>query len=65
MYLDTKQAADHLGVSRQFLEKARHFGNGPVHYALTPRCIRYTREDLDAYAEAGRRTCTRGEPEAA
>lgn len=61
MYLDTKQAAKHLNVSPQFLEKARHFGDGPAYHALTSRCIRYTRDDLDAYAEARRRTCTRDE----
>ena len=65
MYLDTRQAASHLNVSPQFLEKARHFGDGPQYHALTPRCIRYRRDDLDAWAAKNRRTCTRDEPEAA
>jgi len=47
-FLDTKEAAAYLSVSRQFLEIARHKGEGPPFTRLT-RQIRYQREDLDAW----------------
>jgi hypothetical protein len=40
--LTTAEAADWLGVSTQFLEIARHRGDGPRYMRLGPRCIRYT-----------------------
>ena len=52
-YFDTKEAAAHLGVSRQFLEKLRHTGGGPEYIHVTKRCIRYERAVLDAWM-AGR-----------
>jgi hypothetical protein len=63
-YLDTRQAAAHLNVSTQFLEKARHFGEGPIYHAFTARCIRYLVDDLDAWAADRRRNSTK-ESEAA
>ena len=48
-YLNTKQAADYLGLSRQFLEKGRNFGTGPPFVVVTAKCIRYRRADLDQW----------------
>jgi predicted DNA-binding transcriptional regulator AlpA len=39
--LNTKQVAALLSVSEQFVEIARHKGEGPEWTALGPRCIRY------------------------
>jgi predicted DNA-binding transcriptional regulator AlpA len=39
--LNTKQLAALLSVSEQFVELARHKGEGPEWTALGPRCIRY------------------------
>ncbi len=55
-YLNTTEAAAHLGVSRQFLEKLRHTGGGAEYIRVTKRCIRYERAALDAWMAA--RTAT-------
>lgn len=46
IYLDTPEAAEYLGVSPQFLEGARHRGDGPPYSRLVRR-VKYTRDDLD------------------
>lgn len=55
-YFTTKQAADYLGMSTQFLEIARHKGNGPPYIKLR-RAVRYKRSELDewmlSHQEAG------------
>ncbi len=53
-YLTTIQAAAYLGLSRQYLEIARHKGEGMPFVKLS-RCVRYKRSDLDAYMAARRR----------
>jgi len=40
--IKTAQAADWLGVSTQFLEIARHRGDGPRYIRVGARTIRYT-----------------------
>ena len=57
-YWNTQQAAIYLGLSIQFLEKARLEGNGPRYYKL-PRAVRYTKADLDKWMEARSRHHTR------
>jgi predicted DNA-binding transcriptional regulator AlpA len=47
-YLNTKQAAAHLGLSTQYLEIARHKGGGPQYIKLA-KAVRYRAEDLDAW----------------
>jgi excisionase family DNA binding protein len=47
-YFTTKDAAQYLGVSHQYLELARHRGEGPPYYKLS-RAIRYKRSDLDEW----------------
>ena len=47
-FLTTAEAADYLRLSRQFLEIARHRGNGPPYIKLS-RAVRYHRPSLDAW----------------
>ncbi len=47
-YLRTPQAAAYLGMSRQYLEIARHTGGGPPYIKLS-RAVRYKRTDLDEW----------------
>jgi predicted DNA-binding transcriptional regulator AlpA len=47
-YMDTKQAAAYLGLSKQFLEIARHRGDGPKYYKLS-QAVRYSKADLDEF----------------
>ena len=47
-YLNTKQAATHLGLSTQYMEIARHKGDGPQYIKLA-KAVRYRVEDLDAW----------------
>lgn len=55
--LDTVAAAAHLHLSRQYLEKMRLVGGGPVFLKLG-RAVRYRRIDLDAWLDAQVRTST-------
>lgn len=48
-YLDPRAAAAHCGLSRRWMELARHIGNGPPFVRVTPRMIRYRRSDLDQW----------------
>jgi predicted DNA-binding transcriptional regulator AlpA len=48
-----QQAADHLGVSKSFLDKARIYGGGP-RFMRFGRAIVYSTEALDEWA----RSCT-------
>ena len=47
-YLKTKQAARYLGLSTQFLEIARHKGDGPPYLKMS-KAVRYKRSDLNAW----------------
>ncbi len=54
-FLNTLQAAAYLNVSHQFLEIARHRGEGPTYIRLGGRAIRYGKKnDLDVYMDARR-----------
>ncbi len=51
-FLDTSSAATYLGMSRQWLEIARHKGEGPPYTKLSDAkggAVRYRRSDLDAF----------------
>ncbi len=56
-YLTPRQAADWLGLSVRTLDRYRASGEGPVFHRFGGR-IRYLREDLQAWADARRRTST-------
>lgn len=56
-FLKTPDAAVHLGLSARTLEKHRCFGTGPVFRKLGGRIV-YAIDDLDAWAELGRRRST-------
>lgn len=56
-FLRTKDAAEYLGVSERTLEAWRTNGGGPV-FRKIGGCCRYVLEDLDEFADKGRRTST-------
>ena len=56
-YLNTRQAADHLGLSTRTLDRFRVSGDGPVFLKFGGR-VRYLIEDLDAWARTRRRKST-------
>lgn len=62
--LSTKQAADYLGVSPRTLEMWRHRGTGPAYFKVGRFRVVYSREELDAFLRAGRRTSTSDVPAA-
>jgi len=56
--LTTAQAAALLGLSPRTLEGLRLRGGGPRYVRLSARAVRYRREDLAAWIDAGVRTNT-------
>ena len=56
-YLNTRQAADHLGLSTRTLDRFRVTGDGPVFLKFGGR-VRYLIEDLDGWARTRRRKST-------
>ena len=56
-YLSTREAAEYLGLSPRTLDRYRVSGDGPVFHRFGGR-VRYTRSDLDAWAEQRRRAST-------
>jgi len=62
-YTATPGAAEYTGTSESYLNKARHYGDGPD-YVKFGKAVRYSFAALDAWAAKNRRTCTR-DPEAA
>ena len=56
-YLNTRQAAHHLGLSTRTLDRFRVSGAGPVFLKFGGR-VRYLRDDLDAWAQTRRRKST-------
>lgn len=56
-YLNTKHAADYLAISPSTLNRMRVTGEGP-RYAKAGRRVIYAAVDLDAWAEARKRTFT-------
>jgi excisionase family DNA binding protein len=52
--LTAEQAAQRLGVTRHWLRMATKKGAVP-HLRMSPRVVRYSVADLDAYLEAARR----------
>ena len=54
----TRDLADWLGVSTQFLEIGRSKGFGPRHVVVSPRRIRYRRSDILAWLDERTRSCT-------
>ena len=56
-YLNTREAAAHLGLSSRTLDRYRVSGDGPVFLKFGGR-VRYLREDLDEWARCRRRRST-------
>ena len=55
--LNQRQLAEYLGKSTAWCERARWAGNGPP-YRKIGRHVRYVRDEVDAWVDAQRRTCT-------
>jgi hypothetical protein len=49
--IDTRTAAAFLGMSPRRLEGLRYLGGSPPYLQISPRCVRYRRDDLRAWAE--------------
>ena len=56
-FLDTREAATYLRLRPATLERWRSNGGGPAYCKLGGRVV-YAREELDAFADAGRRLST-------
>jgi excisionase family DNA binding protein len=56
--LNTKQAAEYLGVSSAFLERDRWAGARIQFIKLGTRSVRYRASDLENYIESKLRTST-------
>ncbi len=56
-FLNSRRAADYLGLSTRTLDRLRVSGDGPVFLKFGGR-VRYLREDLDAWAQSRRRKST-------
>ena len=56
-YMNTREAAAHLGLSTRTLDRYRVSGDGPVFLKFGGR-VRYLREDLDDWARSRRRRST-------
>ena len=56
-YLDTRHAADYLGISPSTLNRMRVTGEGP-RYAKAGRRVIYDPEDLNAWVEERKRRFT-------
>ena len=54
---DVEGAADYLGLSPSFLNKARLTGKGPAYLKLGSR-VMYEAAELDAWLQSRRRTST-------
>ncbi len=57
MFLNSKQAADYLGLKPNTLAKMRVYGNGPKYRKHGFRVL-YALDDLNAWSEASSRTST-------
>jgi len=62
LYLNTKQAAEHLGLRPNTLAKMRVYGNGPKYRKHGFRVL-YALDDLDAWSDASARSSTSERPD--
>jgi excisionase family DNA binding protein len=56
-FINVKEAADYLGVSKSYLDKLRLSGGGPVFHKLGSRVF-YRKDDLTAWVRSRRFTST-------
>jgi predicted DNA-binding transcriptional regulator AlpA len=53
-FLNTREAAEFLGVKERMLTNMRHFSRGPAYLKVSNKFVRYSIEDLKAYMAAHR-----------
>ncbi len=56
--LTEEQAAAAIGLSQRFLQARRYRGDGPRFVRISSRCVRYRRQDLEAWIQARVRSST-------
>lgn len=56
--MNEKAAAEWLGLSIRWMQEKRVTGGGPRFVRLSPRCVRYRLEDLEAWTAERLRTST-------
>jgi hypothetical protein len=56
-FLNTREAANWLGLTKNTLEKMRVYGNGPL-YRKHGRYVRYHLDDLVAWSDGNKRRST-------
>jgi hypothetical protein len=56
--VNTEKAANYAGVTVRFLEQKRLDGLGPEYRKLSPRCVRYSLDDLDTWLDKCKRVST-------
>lgn len=56
--LTTQEAANYLGVSKQFLERDRYVGARIPYIQVGARAIRYRLQDLNEYLDSQLKTST-------
>jgi predicted DNA-binding transcriptional regulator AlpA len=57
-YLSVYDVASYTGLSPQFWNDLRYKGGGPTYSKLSPKVVRYRREDIDAFMAAHARRST-------
>lgn len=57
-WLNTKEAAEYLGLGVGSLEKLRLYGRSPIYSKPTPRRVVYDIADLEAWLAAHKRRST-------
>ena len=57
-FIDDREAATFLGLSRSYMRQLRVAGGGPRFYRISAKAIRYKRSDLSEWAEARAATST-------
>lgn len=53
-WLNSGEAAEYLGCSKNFLDKDRQFGTCGIPFSRLGRCVKYDVRDLDAYLESNK-----------
>lgn len=56
--VDTKTAAEIIGIQPRTLEGYRFRGGGPIFVRVSPRCVRYRLSDIQSWLLSKNRTST-------
>lgn len=56
--MSVKEVAAMTGLTEDFFSKLRSVGGGPIFYKISAKCVRYHRNDVEAWLDERRRTST-------